>query len=137
MKAAKANVRQNGQMMLDTFLFVKLIKHRSTIELKQVYLVLEISLYLETRNLKCCSFSACEGFTVEGSIKGTWGDASIGDVVTITCQENHVLKGTSELTCMTLYLWSSETPKCTIEIGKNHVKSDICREVSESVDGCR
>ena len=70
----------------------------------------------------------CDGFTVEGSTQGSWSDTNAGDTVTVTCQEDHVLEGNSDiedvmdhlsklLRCTSNGEWSSEAPKCT-KVGK-------------------
>eukprot|EP00116_Pleurobrachia_bachei_P013967 sb/3474229/ len=43
----------------------------------------------------------CPGFTVDGSMQGSWNDTDSGQTVTINCQKKHVLDGSSERTCNT------------------------------------
>ena len=50
---------------------------------------------------------------MEGSTQGSVSDTNAGDAVTITCQDNHVLEGNSDLTCTIDGSWSSNAPKCT------------------------
>ena len=66
----------------------------------------------------CLSSTECAGFTVEGSTQGSWNDTKPGDTVTITCEKNFVLVGTSELTCTSDVVWSSDPPNCIDMTGK-------------------
>ena len=59
------------------------------------------------------STELCPEFKVENSTHESWGvTTAAGDKVTVTCQDNHVLEGNSELTCNSDGSWSSDPPKC-------------------------
>ena len=60
----------------------------------------------------------CTGFTVDGSVQGSWSDTDAGQTVTINCQEKHVLDGSSERTCNSNGEWNKEAPLCILELGK-------------------
>ena len=63
---------------------------------------------------------------MEGSTQGSWNDTKEGENVTITCQDNHVLDGNSELTCTIDGSWSSNAPKCKGIFGKFEIRVSIC-----------
>eukprot|EP00116_Pleurobrachia_bachei_P012014 sb/3472276/ len=56
--------------------------------------------------------TACPGFTVDGSVQGSWNDTYLGQTVTIKCQKKHVRDGSSERTCKSDGVWEIEPPLC-------------------------
>ena len=60
--------------------------------------------------------SACPGFTVDGSVQGSWDDTDSGQTVTINCQKKHVIDGSSERTCNSDGEWNKEAPLCKLEL---------------------
>eukprot|EP00116_Pleurobrachia_bachei_P013039 sb/3473301/ len=61
--------------------------------------------------------SVCPGFTVDGSVQGSWNDTDQGQTVTINCQEKHVRDGSSERTCNSGGEWNKDAPLCR-QLGK-------------------
>eukprot|EP00116_Pleurobrachia_bachei_P003334 sb/3463596/ len=53
----------------------------------------------------------CLGFTVDGSVQGSWDDTDSGQTVTINCQENHVRDGSRDRTCSDGE-WDKDAPLC-------------------------
>eukprot|EP00116_Pleurobrachia_bachei_P005810 sb/3466072/ len=56
--------------------------------------------------------SVCPGFTVTGSLQGSWDDTDPGQTVTINCQKKYVRDGSSERTCTAYGVWDDEAPLC-------------------------
>eukprot|EP00116_Pleurobrachia_bachei_P006753 sb/3467015/ len=54
----------------------------------------------------------CPGFTVDGSVQGSWNDTDPGQAVTIKCQKKYVLDGSSERTCNSDGEWNTDAPLC-------------------------
>ena len=62
--------------------------------------------------------SVCPGFTVDGSVQGSWDDTDPGKTVTIECQKKHVRDGSGERTCNSDGEWNKEAPLCVLELGQ-------------------
>ena len=51
---------------------------------------------------------------VDGSTQGSWSEANPGATVTITCLDDHVLVGNSDLRCGVDGTWSNGIPTCVL-----------------------
>eukprot|EP00116_Pleurobrachia_bachei_P006278 sb/3466540/ len=67
---------------------------------------------------------ACPGFTVDGSVQGSWNDTEPGETVTINCQKKHVQAGISERTCNADGTWNNEAPICMKLVWSPVVRDD-------------
>eukprot|EP00116_Pleurobrachia_bachei_P003983 sb/3464245/ len=56
--------------------------------------------------------AVCPGFTVDGSVQGSWDDTDPGQIVTINCQNNYVRYGSRERTCNSDGQWNIDAPFC-------------------------
>eukprot|EP00116_Pleurobrachia_bachei_P011858 sb/3472120/ len=54
----------------------------------------------------------CPGFTVDGSVQGSWNDTDIGQTVNIECQKKYVRDGSHQRTCNTDGEWNINAPLC-------------------------